>query len=46
MSLLATLFTDLGEGRNPDMSDWETRVMEEGERKEKVGFVVFFLLPC
>lgn len=38
LSLLAALVQDPGEGRNPDMSDWETQVMEEGERKEKVFF--------
>lgn len=43
LSLLAALVKDPGGGRNPDMSYWETQVMEEGEQKEKV---VFLFLPC
>lgn len=43
MSLLTALVKDPGEGRNPDMSDWETQVMEE--QKEK-GFGFFFLSPA
>lgn len=42
LSLLAALIKDPGEGRNPDMSYWETQVMEEGEQKENVGFFYFF----